>query len=248
MRTRPGLKTLGLSVLMIGVMAIGTAGVAQAEVGACWSLINPANGKLECFPSNLEPKVEIALEERTGTLLIENTNLEILCAKGALVTAGGTLGPEGTVLLGKVLFSECIGLERGPPLGQLKILSACTPTDPKDGFGTVVTENILGLIVLHNGEPVLLLKDDSALNENLATIFMSSECPVGDEIIIKGELILQDTRGKTAFETHATSHLIQEFTGLQLMKVGTKKATLDGTAIISLVAPHNALKWAGHAG
>jgi len=129
---------LGLCALAMGVMAISTAGVAQAETGACWGYMNGA--ELKCFNASLEAKPLLAVESNTATLLIANTNLEILCKTAALVE-GGQLGPEGSVLLGKVLFGGCIGLSVTP---ELKQLVNCTPTDPVDGAGTVITEKLKG--------------------------------------------------------------------------------------------------------
>ena len=241
MRTRPRLKVLGLSALVMGVMAIGTTGAAQGEVGACWGYINAAK-ELKCFSAQLEATPIFAIEENTGTLLIENLNLEILCT-GMEFDEGGQLSANGSILLGRIKFTGCIARERAAPLGELKILAACLPQDPFSGPDVILTEKATGLIILHNGQPLVKISPD---NEQLilTNIFMGPECPVAAGIVVKGHLDLEDLGGQESFEKHELTHLFKE-SSLQLMRVGVRKATLDGSVNATLAAPHNALKWAG---
>ena len=241
MRTRLGLKVLGLSALVMSAMAIGTAGVAQAETGACWGY-KIGGGSLLCFGAGLEAGAEVTLEGNTGTFLISNVNLEILCTKIKFIE-GAKLSTNGSITLGRVQFEGCISLSKTPTLTKL---NNCTPNDPVGGPGTLRTEKGVGLIVLHNGEPVLEVKPDTGTT--LATISLGEECAVSEGLVITGKLVLQDTGGKKSVEEHKLIHLVQEFTSLQLMKVGVNSATFDGTAEVKLSAPHNALSWAGHAG
>lgn len=243
MRTKLGFKALGLCALVMGVMAIGTTGAAQAETGACWGYIN-TSAQLKCFgEGGLEAGVKFAFTNNTGTLLIENLNFEVLCTAGEIIN-GGKLTSNGSVTLGQVKFTGCIGLSKTPTLTKL---AACTPTDPVGGAGTIITEKATGLIRLHEGEPTVLLNDDPEVPEKdvLARIFLGEECSVGEELIVSGELVISDTGGKAGFETHALTHTSAEFAKLQLMKVGVNKATIDGSAVFSLTSPHNELKWAG---
>src|ERR1700755_2718104 len=140
MRTRLGLKVLGLCALVMGTMAIGTAGVAQAEVGACWGYLEGAN--LKCFSATLEAKPVFEVENKTATLLIANVNLEVLCT-GAEFDEGGQLTANGSILLGRIKFTGCISNSRTPTLTKL---GGCTPKDPVSGLGTVLTEKGTGLI------------------------------------------------------------------------------------------------------
>ena len=252
MRTRLGLKVLGLSALVMGVMAIGTTGAAQAEPGACFGYLAPS---LTCF-SSLEPDPLIAFENNTGTLLIANVNLEVLCTSASFIESG-KLGGTG-VLLGRLKFEGCISLEKNAPL---KKLNSCTPHDPVGGLGTIITKKGEGLIQLHNGEPVLKLSPDDP-NLILALIELGEECSVSEGLIVKGHLVIRDSptthevggvklvlkTSKEQFETHAASHLIEEHPTLHLMTVGINSALIDGTAVVTLKSPHNNLLWAGHAG
>ena len=240
MRTRLGLKVLGLCALVMGTMAIGTAGVAQAETGACWGYLEGAN--LKCFTTGgLEAGVKFVFTGKTGTLLIANVNIEFLCTGGEIIN-GGKLTSNGSITSGQVKLTGCVALSRTPTLSKLL---ACTPTDPVGGSGTIISEKITGLIRLHEGEPTVLLKP--VTGENLAKIHLGEECSVSEELIVKGELVLSDTGGKAGFETHVLSHTFEEFSKLQLMTVGVNKSTIDGTMSITLTSPHNSLKWAGKA-
>ena len=235
MRTRLGPKVLGLSALVMGVMAISTTGVAQAETGACFGYLNV--GVLTCFGA-LEPKPVITFENNTSTLLINNVNLEVLCTSARFVE-GGTLGGTG-VLLGRLQFEGCISLSRTPTLTKI---NTCTPNDPVAGLGKIRTEKGQGLIVLHPaGTPLLKLSPDVGLT--LAKIFLGEECSISEELLITGHLDIQETGGKTKFEEHKTVHLIDEST-LKLVTIGVNQAIIDGTAEVRLEAPHNGLLWAG---
>jgi hypothetical protein len=254
MRTRLGLKVLGLSALVMGVMAIGTAGVAQAEVGACWGylLIDTVEGKevttLPCFSTTLEAKPLVAIENATGThpsaatLLVESLNLEITCTEAKFIE-GGTLSVNGSILLGRVEFGGCF--TRKSTAKGLELIVPCDPHDPVTGLGRIRTEKGTGLIVLHNGEPVVELKPDT-VGGPLAKIALFEGCPIAEEVIVTGKLILSDIGGKAGFEEHKLIHLIREFPSLKLMKVGANTVSIDGTAEVRLDEPHNALKWGGH--
>ena len=241
MRTRLGLKALGLSVLVTGVMAIGSAGVAQAETGACWGYINSALN-LKCFgEAGLEAGVKFTFLNNTGTLLIANLNFEVLCTGGELIE-GGTLTSSGSITLGKIKLSGCIGLSKTPTLTKL---SVCTSKVSVGGTGTIISLKVTGLIRLHEGVPTVLIRPDEG--DTLVHIHLSEECSIGEELLVKGALVLGDVGGKAGFEEHKLTHEAKEFEKLQLMTVGANKATIDGEAVLSLTSPHNALNWAGKA-
>jgi len=221
----------------MGVMAIGTTGAAQAETGACFGYISGAS--LPCFSTTLEALPVVAVENKSATLLVGGLNIEVLCGTAAFIE-GGTLSANGSILLGRVEFGECISLSKTPTLTQL---TKCTPKDPVAGLGKIRTEKGTGLIVLHNGEPVVKLSPDVA--PILAKIFLGESCAVSEELIVTGNLVLQDQLGKAAFEKHAVTHLIREFPGLQLLRVGGVLSTIDGTANITLGGTHTGFEWAG---
>lgn len=255
MRARLGLKVLGLCALVMSATAIGTSSAAQAEAGACFGYADAILG-LRCFGEVLEAKTEPVFENNTATFLINNLNLEVLCTTAASIE-GGTLSTNGSILSGRIEFGGCISLSTTPTLTKL---IACTPNDPVAGLGKIRTEKGTGLIVLHNGEPVISLGPSTGTT--LVRIFLGEECSLSEELIVQGKLILQDAplthvvekEGKketvvlkTAKEQsikHMITHLMQEFPGLKLMTVGVNKATIDGTAVVRLFFPHAAHQWA----
>jgi hypothetical protein len=245
MRTRPGIKALGLSALVMGVMAIGTAGVARAETGACWGYIEGVS-TLNCFSTTLEAKPVLSIENITGThpsaatLLIESLNFEISCTTIAFIE-GGTFSANGSVLLGRLEFGGCF--TRKSTSKGLELIPLCDPHDPVAGLGKIRTEKFTGLIVLHNGEPVVKVSPDAGTT--LARLALFEGCPIAEEIIVTGSLVLSDIEGKASFEEHKFIHLFREFPGLKLVKVGANTVSIDGTANVTLASPHNALKWAG---
>jgi hypothetical protein len=243
-RTKLGLKVLGLCALVMGVMAIGSAGSAQAT--GCWGYINPTTTKLECFSKTLEATPAFAIENKTATLLISSQNFAFLCTEMALVE-GGQLSAEGTVLPGRVKFKGCVTLINGV------ISKVCEPFDASNGEkGVILTDKVHALLILHKLEPsgvvdpMLLVLPDTVGSENLAKLVLGPECSVGEEIIIKGHLDLVDCQGLLG--THQVTHLWEESKTLQLMKVGINKASLDGSVNVMLAAPHLGYKWAGLAG
>ena len=247
MRTRLGLKVLGLCALVVGVMAIGTAGVAQAETGACWLWLVVENGATKCFGENgtdgkpLEPTPILTIENAAttaATLLINNKNIEITC-RTAVFSEGGQLGLNGTILLGRITFGKCFtrkSTEKG-----LEVLGACEPTSAA-GAGTVITEKGTGLIVLHEvaGKKIPLVKLSPDVGTTLAVINLGELCGAGESITVSGFLDVQDT----SIEEHKLTHLIVE-SALHLMTVGGVAVTIDGSAEVKLPAPHNALLWGG---
>ena len=205
----------------------------------CWGYKEGAN--LKCFNSTLEAKPVLEIENKTATLLIANKNVEVLCTAAAFIE-GGTLSTKGSILLGRVEFSGCISRTSD---AKLELLKTCEPVDPVAGKGKIRTEKGTGSIVLHEAEPVVKLTPDTGTI--LTKINLGEECPVGEELIVEGNLVLQDAGEKIGFEKHALTHLVREFAKLQLMKVGVNKATIDGTVNVTLASPHNALEWAGSA-
>lgn len=241
MGARFGLKLLGLSALVMGAIAIGAAGVAQAETGACWGYLN-AKTELKCFgEGGLEAGAIFTFVNNTITELVENLNFEILCTGGQLIE-GGKLIASGSIATSRVKFTGCISLSRAPTLTKLP---ACTPNDPTGGMGTIVTEKVTGSIQLHEGEPTVSLKPASG--EVLKKILFSEECAVGEELLVKGGLVFSDVGGKASFEEHKLTHTFTEVSKLQLIRVGLNKVVIDGSVVFSLASPHNSLRWAGKA-
>jgi hypothetical protein len=249
----------------MGVMAIGTAGVAQAETGACWGYRANPGSTLRCFNVSLEARPILAIENITGThpsaatLTVTSLNMEITCTTAAFIE-GGLLSANGSIFLGWLEFGGCF--TRKLPIKGLELLPLCDPHDSVAGLGKIRTEKLSGLIVLHKTspggsvfEPVVEISPDSGTT--LAVIKLFNECALAEGIVVTGALVLQDRaltivggdpENKTAkeeFEKHKVTHLIREFPFLKLMKVGANTVSITGSANVTLGGEHSGLEWAG---
>jgi hypothetical protein len=243
-RSKLGLKALGLCALVLGLTAFASS-VAQAEPGASWGYKKTEKGTLEKFSTSLEAGLAIEIENKTASLLFTTgggTKVEILCT-GAEFDEGGTLSADGSILLGRLKFTGCLTKLNGVTSGP------CKPSDKVGGSGAILTEKIDGLIVLHNGQPVVLIlrsaADDPGKTGILVSMELGEECSIGEKVPVTGHLVLWDCKGKTSFETHAVSHLIEEFPSLHLLIALGKPALHDGSANVRLTGAHTGYFWAG---
>ena len=242
-RSRLGLKALGMCALVLGLMAVW-AGAAQAEeTGGSWTYIPAGGGTLQTFSGTLhEPSINGALEE-TATLhseVLEGTKVLYHCT--AVSVVGGKLQLGGDVA-GTLVFSGCTTLLNG-------VISA--PCKPKAGGteeGVIKTVAILALMLLHKlaegGVKDKILIAHPASGTNFAFVESSATCAIGQKVAVGGLFAIQDA----APSTHAVNHLIKEFlplTDLYLIsKTAEHKAEILGSAIAFLTSPHLNYQWAG---
>lgn len=235
-RSRVGLKALVLGGLVLGLMTF-TDGAAQAEVGATWTIVD-AKGELRKIPDafDLLPQLQIKqVENATATLLYPPLLLEILCTSAEL-NEGAKLLSNGTISLGRALFKGCITLL------SKKVSLLCQAHSPGRGKGELLSEKFTGLIVLDesSGKINTLVRIAPDEGTSLLQWEFGEECVLGSLNLI-GELWLKD--GGNAFTVEQTEHLIAE--GLQGLTIAGKPATIDGSAMVSLLGVHSGMKWAG---
>jgi hypothetical protein len=227
--SRPVPKLLGLCVLILGLTAL-TASLAQAEVGASWSV---GGAKVT---EALLPQLQVhEIENKTASLLFTTkggTKTAILCT--AIEMVGMKLTTSGSVSSGKLKFTGCVTLLNGT------ISSNCAPRTAGAPKGTVETFNGTALIILHVGTPLLLLKAESG--ESLASMEMGELCSLGESVPVKGALTLKDC--KNELQTELVSHLFEEGPLSSLTSLG-QPTTLDGSVIAELSGAHKGLKWKG---
>jgi hypothetical protein len=260
LRSRLGLKVLGLSAMLLGLMAF-VATSAQAEPNAKWAILK-ANGELVTIANPLNdpkgigdallPEVQItAIEELKDekdpgkhlVLLSElgKKHFELLCTGAELENAAGTAAPklllEGTVL-GRAKFTGCVTKI------ALVVTPACKPHTPGAAEGTILTELVKGLIKLHplkveekevKDDTVLFVPEDKESKEieKFTTITLGAE-GAGNECAA-GEKIT--VNGKLSIEdcqglflSEQVTHLIQEFKALTELWILNK--TTEHTAKI----------------
>jgi hypothetical protein len=271
-RSRLGLKALGLCALVFGLMAFAAS--AQAETGAKWALIKKSDGKLvniapvtdpdgKGIGDVLLPELQITeLEElkdvtdpgKHAVLLsiIAGKKVALLCKKANF--EGVKLLLLGSIL-GKITFEECIFKIGGITQG------VCKPHTEKDPEGTIKSVLAEGLIKLHklvsDGklDDTVLITPENALGElieKFTTIILGkegveNECSVGEKLPISGKLSIKDCLG--FFRQEKPTHLIEEFPALTELWVLNKSvehtATIDGSAIVELAGEHKGFEWAG---
>jgi hypothetical protein len=247
-RSRFGVKALGLCALVLGLMAFGST-IAHAEVNSYWGY--KSGMLLPKFGAALEPGLETALENNHGALLtkIAGAAVEILCT--AITAVNMKLKAEGKVL-GKLKFHGC----------RIKLngveSKACEPSEggSKGLIETVTLEGLIRLHLLGDGvrDETVLFKRDPIQAEKLeimATVKTGEECALGEAIPIGGKFSVKDCEGVngTAFLTHKLIHLAEAFAPLTYLwaisDTVEHRATLDGSVLVGLLAPHANLEWAG---
>lgn len=269
-RSRLGLKALGLCAALLGLMAV-TTGSAQAEPTSFWSVVNPVGGALTKITTEvLLPEVQIKeIEELKDVsdpgkhlVLLTTINgfkVSLLCSGAELENAAGTGPPkllkEGS-LLGRAKFTGCITKLNGATSG------VCKPHSPGAASGTILTERVKGLIKLHElgvggvkDSTILLFPEDKEGKQigTFVTIVLGvegieNECAIGERLNVEGELVIWDCLGNTSFSEEKVDHLVEEFPGLKLLKFGAQPATIDGSALVHLVGAHPDWKWGGTPG
>jgi hypothetical protein len=238
-RSKLGLKALGLCAIVVGLMVCLGATAAQAETGAKWTWKNGASSGE--FTNTLEAKTTLTVVGGSAQLLIAGSTVGVKCTTAAIAASGtgnGKLAGGGLILLGKVVFGGCLLTSSGV------VNTKCKTTSPS-GLETVETEAGTGELKLH--ELANKTKDDTTLFKPdtgtvLAHIVSVEGCPIAEEIIVEGELVLYEADG-TGRNLKVT-HRVTEFPGLQLMTVGAAKATIDGSADVTLAETHLGFEWA----
>lgn len=247
LRSRLGLKVLGLSALVVGLMAFVTSGVAQAETGAKWTYINPTTLKLETFTSALLPVAGIKLDSITKTIFFKTgggTEVSITCT-GEALSGEPKLLENGSISEGQSVMTGCNTFLNG------KLSAACLPKTSGAANDEIKTNKFVGLLELHklaaSTDDVILLIPvvKNAKGETLAaTIEMGEECSIGSTVPVTGSLVVYDCPPSTILE-HLVEHLIEEFPALRLLKALGQPATIKGSSWLFLIGAHKGFKFAG---
>jgi hypothetical protein len=250
-RSRLGLKALGLCALVVGVIAISASG-AQAEPGGTW-LLNGA-----ALASGLEPEVVATLENEMGALLTEiiGKTVRFLCTAAKLI--GVKLQTGGLIKGGDIRFTGCktfIGkLNASKEVIEESESKPCEPftiNEKKEKeAGVVLTGKIKGLLALNAAKETETLVEPETAGGPFATIHMSELCSIGEEVPVFGKLYLKDCNKEALVDK--TEHLIEEDTTLSQLWVISDteehlRTKLDGSAIVKLAGAHAGMTFAGHA-
>lgn len=228
-RSKRRLVALGICGALLGVIVLYTS-ASQAEKGANW-MLNKSN-----VSATLPPTVQIqGIVNKTISLVATisgGTTIEVLCTNAEFLNA--KLETEGSISSGNTTrFTGCVTLING------KIVSACQP-HAEGKAGVVVSEPLKGLLVLHEGEPIIEFKP--VTGEAFVVLFLGTkeECSVGEELAVTGTSTVQDAKGK--FTTEAITHTVRQGPGSKLIFCGVS-AIVNGEAILSLAGSHTNMTW-----
>jgi hypothetical protein len=265
-RTRNVFKALGLTALVLGLMAM-LAGSAQAEAGAKWTVGGVVTGS-EAASLKAEVQIKELLKikaeeaEPTAILLtkIAGAKVWFLTHKVPQLSTGVKLEGEGKLTTGgKVTFTGVT-----TDLNE-KASAVCTPlgTAGNDAtLGTITSKEGKGELVLHEfknakGETVKegVTQIKPVTGNVFATLFFGEECSLPAEVPVitkktegKG-LVLKEPLGKLG--TEELTHEITENSLTELWTISETeehKATIDGTAVVNLVGAHVGKIWKGTPG
>jgi hypothetical protein len=240
--TRSKIGLLGLCAMVFGLVAFGTS--AQATVGAKW-LILTSGGVLK-EGSTLHASLQLTKDSPVLVLHSEILKIKVLflCtelkAVEAKLLANGSIGKEeGSVSGSKVLFSGCTTDLNGVAAPE------CTPTDPVDGAGSMITKPLHGLLALGaSGEDLIKIIPD--VGKTFLTFPLPAACPIGTSVPVIGELFLKDC--ENLMLTHLVQHLLETGPGTKLFTISETAehaSTLLGSAWAFLAGEHLNLKFSG---
>jgi hypothetical protein len=233
----PSLKLLALCAVVVGMMAFA-ASEAHAETDAKWLILDPYYGLLD--DGHFLAWVEGELENDFASLLTEvlGIEVEILCTASELI--GMHLGWKGSLTSGGTAYSTGCSVDLDGSAS-----SACEPHSVGDPVGTIESnegKGLLTLVLSGVAGTVVVAREGTTL----ANVNMGSECPIGENLPIRGTLVIEDP----GLTTHSVVHLINENTTHShlwvLNDTVEHAAKIDGSAEVLLTDLLNGgHAWAG---
>jgi len=260
-RSRLGVKALGLCAMLVGMFAF--TGVAHAEEKSFWLIGGAKVTKELAEKTVVEAKTDVA-----GSLLTTLGGKEIHLRCPAITLVGAKLVEPTGKITGKIDFAGCkfFSLNAGVEVEQ----KGCEPT-AETIKGLIITNTITGLIVLHKTEAGATEVVIEAVGTGglFATISLGESCAFGEllkvgdgktkaGVVLPSKFFLKDCevakeekceKGSAAL-TDLVTHLVEELRSLTKLFVngGETAAVVNGAANAFLGAPHKGLTFAAHAG
>jgi hypothetical protein len=235
-RSKLGFKAFCSSMLILGLMAVFSTGIAQTETGASWALKTSGGTLIKIpGPTDLLPTVQVQeLEFGVGALHFTTgggTLVEIVCTSAELLE-NMKLVASGGVSLGKARFAGCKTYLNG-------VLNPLCKPFTGASSGVIESLKATGLIILHSGSPLVRITPDTG--NVFAHILLGEECPIGEEILVSGSLTLEDA-GNLA--TESSTRLMLEGPLSSLTALG-QPAELVALVVFRLTGAHSGLAWGG---
>ena len=242
-RSRLGLKALGLCALVLGLMAVWTGAAQAEETGGIWTY--ETGGVLKTFEGalneptvggQLEPGIKAVLHTKIvgATVLYECEEVKVI--------EGKLKGTTGEVL-GKLRFHKCVTILNGVASKN------CEPKS-EGSAGLINTNKIVALMLLHllgGVKDKVMVAHPDEVGQPFATITSTEACAIGEKVPIIGLWAFIDC--KNLGSTHLVKHLIEEFPALNklfaISETVEHKASILGSAEAFLTGTHEGFKWAG---
>jgi len=237
MRSNLRLKLLGLSAMLLGLMAFGT-GSAQAAnwmVGAnnVTSLLLPTLQvkEIENLTNATDPGKHLVL-----LTIIGGAAVKILCTGAEFV--GVKLETEGKLTNGgDVKFTGCKTFLNGSTTESI-------PCKPGKGSGVILSLPGKGQLGLFGGAK--LTKIEPSAGTVFAHIEFGEECALPAKVPVEGSLLIKDC---VNVEATSLDHLIEVDSTSVLWVISNTpehKATIHGSALVALVGTTDAdAAWSG---
>lgn len=242
-RTKLGIKVLGLCALVFALMGIASSG---AQGAASWLVLEPTGGTVTEGVGG-----EVILETDSPTLVLHSHlsgNKAFLVTCTGITAVGIKLAAAGTIANGsKIKFSGCKTEVEGVLLG------ACEPTNAGTEKGVILTKGGHAALVLHELSPTskdelgLILPDE--VGGPFAVIEMSKECSIGTKVPVGGKFVVKDC--KNLLLTHSEKHLIEEGPLTHLWVISDTvehAASILGSVWVKVKTGGVFREFAGHAG
>jgi hypothetical protein len=228
MRLKRVVAVLGLCAALLALVVFGTS-ASQAEKGANW-MVNGTNVSATLLPVVQIKEVENKMMALVGATK-SGTKVEVACTGAQFLNA--KLGAEGTVSSGNVTnFTGCVTKLNGV------VTASCSPKTPGQPKGTVVSEPLVGLMVLHEGKT--LVKFTPVTGTTFVKFEFGEECSLGEVVPVTGTSTVEDGNGE--FGVELVAHLVRQGPLSSLTFCGTP-AVVVGSAMLSLAGAHEGLKW-----
>jgi len=244
-RSRSGLKVMGLSLVALGLMAF-SASAAQASTWMVGGKTLTGTETKQVAASIVAPSVSLLTK-------ISGTEFQFTCTGGQ--TLETRLEKEGKISEGsQIRFTGCKTFTRKSSGEAYKEQAACVPYNRPEQLeeeGVIETFELKGQLQLHEvlggvTEGVTTIEAKTGgLTGHVATI-STPECSIASEVKVFGKLAVVDLGGIVGLEEEKKVHKIKEFASLTHLYAETDtaehKVTIDGQFEVKLAGE---LAWNG---
>jgi len=227
---------LTICFVLVGTALTGAA-PASAELFADWDVNgNPIGTPLEPSVAGEIEGTSLSLLTKTGATAVKISCTGLTLTEMKIQVFGSVRSGMKITLHGCKTFLNGSGTPAGVCEPSIGLLGG------KIHKGLIVSNELRGLLRLHEGQGLLEIEASGAVPPPLMTVYFSEECSIGEKFNITGKLTLKDSAGELAVSK--LTHLFVEGP-LSSLLFGANSMTIDGSLILKLTGGHSEMKWAG---